>query len=187
MYVPLSSPGRFGSFYMRSQQPLPALLTSIRRAATELDPRAMVNPPQTVESLNRELAGVQFITGLLITFAAIAVFVAVLGIYAVTAYAVRQREREIAIRVAVGAARRDVIQLFLRESGRVLCIGLALGLAGGVAAGRVLESQLYSVRAIDFPTLAVTSGLLSAVGILATWWPARNASRRNPVAALKEG
>ena len=187
MYVPLSSPGRFGSFYMRSQQPLPALLTSIRRAATELDPRAMVNPPQTVESLNRELAGVQFITGLLVTFAAIAVFVAVLGIYAVTAYAVRQREREIAIRVAVGAARRDVIQLFLRESGRVLCIGLALGLAGGVAAGRVLESQLYSVRAIDFPTLVVTSGLLSAVGILATWWPARNASRRNPVAALKEG
>jgi ABC-type antimicrobial peptide transport system permease subunit len=146
-----------------------------------------VDPPRAVDSENRELAGTRFLTTVLSGFARIAAFLALLGIYGVTAHAVQQRERETAIRVALGAAAGAVVRMFLRESGLVLMAGLALGLLGAMAAARVLEAQLHAVRAFDAPTLAVTCALLAAAGLLATWLPARRASQRDPLQALKEG
>jgi predicted permease len=188
IYAPLSPAGmsRYGNFYVRSDRPPAALLAEARAAAAALDPHAVVNPLRTVVSQNRQLAGTTFLTSMLSGFAGIAGFLAVLGIYGVTAYAVQQRQREIAIRMALGAQGRRVVALFLKEGALVLVAGLALGLLGARAATRVLEHQLYGVRPLDPSVLFVSSVLLAAAGVLATWWPARRGSRANPVTSLKE-
>ena len=189
MYSPWApaSMSRFGNFYVRSDRPSTVLLADARAAAAALDAHAVVNPLRPVAGLNRQLAGTAFLTSMLTGFAAIAGFLAVLGIYGVTAYAVQQRQREIAIRMALGARASRVVALFLKQGALVLGAGLALGLLGARAATRVLEHQLYGVRPFDPVTLLAASLLLAAAGALATWWPARRGSRANPVVSLKEG
>jgi hypothetical protein len=187
LYIPLSSMGRFGSFYIRADQPPPLLLETMRTIAADLDPHAMIDAPRAVAKENRQLAGTTFLTTMLTGFAVIAGFLAILGIYGVSAYAVQQRTREIAIRMALGAAASGVVRLFLKEGVLVLGIGLAFGLIGAAAVTRVLESQLFEVRVFDPWTLATTCLLLATAGVLATWWPARRASLSNPIAVLKEG
>jgi putative ABC transport system permease protein len=139
-----------------------------------------------VVSENRQLAGTTFLTSMLSGFAAIAGALAVLGIYGVTAYGVQQRQREIAIRMALGSPGGRVVALFVKEAAMVLGLGLGLGLAGASSATRVLQHQLFAVGPTDPITLAATSLLLAAAGVAATWWPARRASRANPVMSLKE-
>jgi putative ABC transport system permease protein len=187
LYVPLSSFGRFGSFYIRTDSPAPSLFNDMRAIAADLDPHAVIHEPRAVEGENRQLAGTTFLTTMLTALGAIAGFLAILGIYGVTAYAVQQRAREIAIRVALGAAAGAVVRLFVKEGAVVLGIGLGVGLFGAGAVTRVLEHQLFGVRASDPSTLAATCLLLGAAGILATWWPAKRAALSSPIVALKEG
>jgi ABC-type antimicrobial peptide transport system permease subunit len=189
LYAPITpaSVGRFGSFYVRSDRPLASIVGDARAVAAGLDPRAVVDLPKTVASENRRLAGTTFLTTMLTGFAAIAGFLAVLGIYGVTAYGVQQRQREIAIRLALGAPGGRVVRLFLKEGAAVLAAGLAAGLAGVAAAVRILEHQLFAVGPFDPATLASTCVLLAAAGVSAIWWPARTASRANPILSLKEG
>jgi ABC-type antimicrobial peptide transport system permease subunit len=119
-------------------------------------------------------------------FAIVAATIAVLGIYGVTAYSVQQRERELAIRLALGAGRRAIASLFLRESGGVLVGGLVAGLGGAVAVARVLEHQIFGVQRFDASMLAVTSALMAVTGLIATWWPARRASHKDPAISLRD-
>jgi ABC-type antimicrobial peptide transport system permease subunit len=188
LYVPITpaSTGRFGSFYVRTDRPLGALLATARSVAAGIDAHAVVDPPRTVVSQNRQLAGTRFLTTMLTGFAAIAGALAVLGIYGVTAYGVQQRQREIAIRMALGSPGRRVAALFVKQGVLVLTLGLALGLAGAGTATRLLEHQLFAVGRFDPITVVATSLLLAAAAVLATWWPARRASRANPVVSLKE-
>jgi predicted permease len=188
IYVPITpaSVGRFGSFYVRTDQPPGAVLATARSVAAGIDPHAVVDPPRTVVSQNRQLAGTTFLTSMLSGFAAIAGALAVLGIYGVTAYGVEQRQREIAIRMALGSPGGRVVALFLKEGMVVLALGLTMGLLGAGAATRLLEHQLYAVGPFDPATLAATTLLLAAAAILATWWPARRAPLANPVASLKD-
>ncbi len=162
------------------------MLATARSVAAEIDPHAVVDPPRTVVSQNRQLAGTTFLTSMLSGFAAIAGALALLGIYGVTAYGVQQRQREIAIRMALGSPGGRVVALFLKEGMVVLALGLAIGLLGTGAATRMLEHQLYAVGPFDPATLAATSLLLASAGIVATWWPARRASLASPVASLKD-
>ena len=187
IYTPRIPSGRFGSFFVRTNRPAPPLWDTMKRAAAGLDPRASVGEPQPVSTQDTQRAGTTFLAGLLAALALVAAFIAVVGIYGVTAFATQHREREIAIRMALGATGRAIVRLFLRESSVTLVFGLLMGLAGAFAASRVLQSQLYGVSAIDVPTLAITSVGLAAIGVLATLWPARRASSRSPLAALKEG
>lgn len=186
-YVPLRPSGPFGFFYIRSGQSPSALTTTARRVAAELDRNAIVGPLREIAGQNRELAGMTFLTSLLAGFSGIAGLLAVLGIYGVTAYAVQQRQREIAIRIALGAAAGAVVRLFLQRSSAVVALGLAAGLAGAAWAAPLLEHRLYGVDPLDLWTVVLTSACLAATGLLATWWPARRASRRSPIAVLREG
>jgi predicted permease len=188
-YAPITpaSAGRFGSFYVRSGRPSGSIFGEARAVAAELDRHAVVDLPRTVASENRQLAGTTFLTTMLTGFAAIAGFLAVLGIYGVTAYGVQQRQRELAIRVALGAPAGRVVRLFLTEGAVVLAAGLCAGLLGAAAAVRILEHQLFAVEPFDPATLVSTCVLLTVAGISAIWWPARRASRANPVLSLKEG
>jgi putative ABC transport system permease protein len=189
IYTPLTPQtfGRYGSFYVRTPRAPAELHDHLRSIAAAIDPAAVVDAPRGVAGENRQLIGARFLTGLLAAFSGIAASLAVIGIYGVTAYAVHQREREVAIRVALGASAAAVRRLFLRDCGIVLAAGLAVGLAGTVFATPLIEGYLQGVRRLDLPTIAVVCGLLAAAGTLAAWWPARRASLRNPVGALKDG
>jgi ABC-type antimicrobial peptide transport system permease subunit len=147
----------------------------------------MVSPAATIVSEDRQRAGTRFLTSMLTGFAVFAAFLAVLGIYGVTGYAVQQREREIAVRVAVGASRGAIIRLFLKEGARVLAIGLGLGLFGAFWAVKILETQVYGVQPFDLAARVAACALMVIAGLFAIWWPAKRAALRNPMSVLKEG
>ena len=187
IYSPWIPNLRFGSFYTRTSQPVASVSRVLRSVAKEIDPRSVVNDLRPIPDENRELAGAEFLSMMLAGFATIASIIAVLGVYSVTAYSVQQRERELAIRMALGAGRGAIARLFLRESGAVLTVGLVAGLAAALAATRVLEHQMFGVQTFDISTLAATSALMVTTWLVATWWPARRASRTDPAVSLKEG
>jgi len=187
IYSPWIPNGRFGSLWTRTSRPLAADSRLLQSVAREIDPHAVVNQLRAVDDENRELKGATFLSLMLAGFAIVATAIAVLGIYAVTAYSVQQRERELAIRMALGAGRAGVERLLLRESGVVLIGGIMLGIAGALATARVLEHQVFGVRAFDVSTLAATSVLMATTWLAATWWPAHRASQKDPALSLKEG
>ena len=118
-------------------------------------------------------------------FAALALLLSVVGLYGVIAYSVRQRTREIGVRMALGAQRARIYQLILQEAGRLIGIGVAAGLVGAVAAGMLMRSLLFGVRYWDLPTLAMVAVVLSVAALVATYIPARGAASVNPVEALR--
>jgi ABC-type antimicrobial peptide transport system permease subunit len=98
---------------------------------------------------------------------------------------VRQREREIAVRLAVGADPARITRLFLQQGGWILLAGLGLGLIGALAAGRLIESQLFGVTARDPIALAAAATAFAIAGMFAIWWPARRAASTDPAIALR--
>ncbi|MCW5556497.1 MAG: ABC transporter permease [Verrucomicrobiae bacterium] len=188
IYLPfLQAPGRFASLHVRTDRAAAFWEQSIRKAAAELDPFVQVGAARTILSEDRQRSGARFLTSMLTGFAAFAALLAVLGIYGVTAYAAQQREREMAIRLAVGANRGSVVRLFLKEGARVLAIGLGFGLLGTFAVVKLLKSQIYGMQPFDVATFVAVFALMATAGALAMWWPARGAALRNPMAVLKEG
>jgi putative ABC transport system permease protein len=187
LYVPFLPDGRFGSFYMRTDRPASSLMDNLRAVVGEIDPGAVIHEPRPVDSENGQLAGTKFVTSLLTGFAVMAGFLAILGIYGVTAYGVQQRKRELAIRMALGATRKAVVLLFLKEGALLLAGGIVIGVIGSNPVARALQSQVYGVRQFDPLTLGATCALLLSAGVLAIWWPASRASAQSPVFALKEG
>jgi len=119
-------------------------------------------------------------------FAVLALVMACLGLYGVMAYAVAQRTRELGVRLALGAARGSVLGLVLRQGLTLVGVGGAVGLVGALALSRVLQSQLYEVRAADPVTLVGVVLLLGTVAFVATLVPARRATRVDPAVALRE-
>lgn len=184
LYTPMFPEGRYGTFYVRAARPVPQLLESFRGVAAGIDPEAVVNEPLIVASENRQLAGMRFLTSMLTGFAAMAALLAALGIYGVTAYAVQQRQKEVAIRIALGATGRAVVRLFLRDGVVIVAAGLAAGLLGGAVVARILRNQIYGVEPFDIWTNALACAFMVGAGVLATWWPARRAATADPVAAL---
>jgi putative ABC transport system permease protein len=146
-------------------------------------------PLSTFASMNdrisESVAEPRFRTLLLGIFAGLALILAAAGIYGVMSYSVAQRTREIGIRIAMGAGRRDVLGLVLGHSLKLTLIGIAIGLAASWGLTRLLASALYNVTPHDFFTLASVSILLSAVALLASYIPARRAMRVDPLVALR--
>jgi putative ABC transport system permease protein len=188
LYVPLTqTAGRFAMMYVRTSGPPAGWLPQLRAAFQEIDPEIPLNSARPLQAaFDEQLARPAFLASLLAGFAAIAAMLALVGVYGVIAYAVRQREREIAVRIAVGAAPRAITALFVKEGSLVLLAGLLLGVAGAVGAGRTLESQLFGVGPGDPLSLGGTAAAFATAGFLALWWPARRAARTDPATALKE-
>jgi ABC-type antimicrobial peptide transport system permease subunit len=118
-------------------------------------------------------------------FAGLALLLAAVGIYGVMSYAVAQRTPEIGVRLALGAAERQIFRMVVGETLKLAAIGLALGVAGAVVLGRAIGGMLFGVPATDVVTFAGTAALLLAVAFLATWLPARRAMRIDPMVALR--
>jgi ABC-type antimicrobial peptide transport system permease subunit len=122
---------------------------------------------------------------LLAAFAALALVLAVVGIYGVLAYAVAMRTREIGIRMALGAKSGDVLRMVLRRTLTIAATGLALGTAGALFATRVLEKLLFEVKPNDAATMSVVVCILGAAALAAGWIPARRAAQVDPLVALR--
>jgi putative ABC transport system permease protein len=127
----------------------------------------------------------RFRTLLLGAFALVALLLAAVGIFGVVSYAVGQRTRELGIRMAIGARGADVVRLVLRGELAPVAVGLALGAVGAWAGTRVLASLLYGVSAQDPLAFAGALGVLAGAALLASWLPARRATRIDPVLALR--
>jgi ABC-type antimicrobial peptide transport system permease subunit len=137
------------------------------------------------EELSATLSQPRFRAVLLAAFAAIAMLLASIGIYGVTAHAVSQRTQEVGVRMALGAQRADVLWLILRQHLRPALIGMVLGLAGAVSLARFLESMVYGVRATDPLTFAAMGMALLVVAVAACWIPARRATQVDALVALR--
>jgi len=162
------------------------LVGAIRDAVHQADPEQSIGDIVSLEQLiGRQTAARRFNTTLLTVFALLAVGLALVGIYGVTAYAVTQRTRELGIRMALGARGVDVVGLLMRESLRRVAVGVGLGLLAALGVTRALSAMLYEVAPRDAVTFAATALLLIAVALLATWLPARRATKVDPMVALR--
>ena len=127
----------------------------------------------------------RFQTALLSAFAAMAMLLGMVGIYGLLAYSVKQRTSEIGLRIALGASRRKVLGLFLRQGLKLIIVGLLFGLAGAWVLTRVLNSSLYGVSALDPITFAAVPALLVFATIAACLVPARRAASVDPMSTLR--
>ena len=174
------------NYYVRTRVSSKAAFASIRGAVRALDPALPVDTLRTLDDqLDRALGNERLLAILATAFAALAVLLAVVGLYGVTSFVVTRRTREIGIRMALGATREAALWLVIRDTGALVIagIGIALPAVGGL--GRLVESQLYGVPALDGRTIAVCAALLVLAALGAAAVPARRASSLNPVEALR--
>jgi putative ABC transport system permease protein len=164
----------------------PALAAPVRRALRELDSTVPVYGVATLSSLvDRASAQRLFVTRLLAAFAAVAVLLAAIGLYGVVSYGVAQRTREVGVRVALGAQRRDVVRLVLSGGLSLIGVGVAVGLAAAFLTTRFLGALVFGVSPVDPPTFAAAAVLLTIVALGAHWVPIRRALRIDPASALR--
>jgi predicted permease len=188
-YFPLNQTGD-GSFTLvvRTEQDATALLPELVRKLHQIDTNLGVSEEET---LLAKIEGTQaallhrFAAWLIGGFAAVALVLGVVGLYGVIAYSVSQRTREIGVRMALGAQRRAVYGLVMRQAGWLTVTGLALGLASAVGAANLIRKMLFGVAAWDAVTLATVAALLGAAAMAASFLPARRAASVNPVEALR--
>ena len=176
---------RFVSFVARTATPASVaegIRAEIRRAAPDLPIQSVVTMDEAVAA---SVAQPRFRMWLLVLFAMTATLIATCGIYGLMAYAVTQRRREIGVRMALGAERRDVLRLVLTRALRIVVAGLIVGLAGAAGVTRVLQTFLFGVTPTDPIAFTIVTLLLMAVGLMAAWLPARRATRIDPCAALR--
>jgi putative ABC transport system permease protein len=164
-----------------------SLLPAIRKQIKALDPDLPMANVKTMEQWLTTSAAQPRLTSILLgTFAGVALLIAAIGIYAVLAYSVSQRTREIGVRMAMGATPRHVLGLIVSEGMRVVLLGLVIGLAGGLALGRTVESLVYGVGVRDPKIYLVVAAILTAVALAACSIPARRAAGVDPMVALRE-
>jgi len=177
---------RWMSYIMRTSNASTGLLPAIRQVVKQADPNQPVSEVRTMSGIREMwMAGPRLYMVLVAVFAGIALVLAAIGIYGVIAFAVSSRRHEIGIRMALGAHRNSVLGLVIRRGLLLALGGSLLGLAGSLALTRLLSSVLYSVQPHDPATLAVMTLALNAVALVASYLPARRATRVDPLEALR--
>jgi putative ABC transport system permease protein len=187
-YAPLAQvPRQDLKLVVRTRSDLLAVMPGIREAVRQLDAHLPLGDVRTMEQVKEQsMLWLRQPTWVVGAFAGVAALLAALGLYGVLAYAVTQQRREIGIRMALGARQGDVLSNVLRNSLSMLIMGLAAGLVGAFALTRVLKSLLFNVSALDPVALSVACVLMTLIGILAAWIPARRASRVDPMTVLRD-
>jgi predicted permease len=187
IYVPYAQfPLQSMAVVVSSDVPPRSLATAAERVVHELDAELPIARLATLEEIvARSISEPRFYVTLLGAFAAAALFLAALGLFGVMSYAVAQRTRELAVRMALGARQQELRRMVLREALRLGGVGLALGLGGALLLSRTLESLLFSVSPGDPATLAAVAALLLVTTLVAGYLPARRATRIDPVVALR--
>jgi predicted permease len=172
---------------VRADGDLYGVAHAVQRAVWAIDPDQPVASERPLEDLlQATLAERRLSMGLLTAFGGLALVLATIGIYGVMAFSTAQRTRELGIRLALGAEPSDVLRLILRDGARLSAMGVGLGFLGALAASRVVSSMLFGISPTDPLTFAVVMGLLGGAALLASYVPARRATRVDPAVALRQ-
>jgi predicted permease len=174
-----------GALTVETQLPPATVMPWMRAQIAELDPTVPVEIATLEDRVSRLADRPRFESALLGFFALTGLLMAVVGLYGVTAFSVAQRRKEVGVRLALGASRRDILRLMLLDGVRLIAMGSVIGLAGAWGASRMLKSLLFSVGPHDPATFAGVTVMLGLVALAATLIPARAATRVDPVVALR--
>ena len=187
VYFPITQVAQpFLGFVARTTGEPQAALGAVRAAVATVDPDLPLAGVNTMEGLMAQRTGPRrFSVVLLGGFAALAMALAMIGLYGVMSFVVTQRTRELGVRLALGAAARDVLGLVLREGVRLALVGVGIGLVAALLLTRLMRSMLFGVGITDPATFVLAPLLLVAVALLASWVPARRAVKVDPVEALR--
>jgi putative ABC transport system permease protein len=187
LYLPFPQlPWSDMNLLVRTAVPPRALISTVRNQISAVDADQPINDIQTVDELiDNSRAQPRFTMLLLGAFSAVALLLATIGVYGVLSYSVAQRRREFGIRMALGADRKDVLRLVLRQGLILTIAGLAIGLAAALLLTRLMASMLYKVGAHDVTTFVLAPALFLCIAAAASYLPARRATRVNPIEALR--
>jgi ABC-type antimicrobial peptide transport system permease subunit len=172
--------------YVQTRDEPARIAQALREAVRQVDDAIPVHDMRTLdEQVDRAVSSERLVASLTAVFGLLATLLATIGLYGVMSYTVARRTREIGVRVALGAAAKDISWLVTREV--ILLVGMGVASAVPVLWGltRLVESQLYGVTPLDPPTIALAIGLLAGVAALAGLLPARRAARIDPLVALR--
>jgi putative ABC transport system permease protein len=188
MYLPIAqNPVSFQTFAVRTTGDPLAMVTQIKDALKRLDPDLPISAIHTMEELIEGSTGSRrFSMVLLGIFSSLAALLAAIGLYGVMSFTVTQRSKELGVRLALGAHSGDVLRLVLRQGMVLVAIGVGLGLLAALSLTRVLRTMLFNVSTTDPLTFGLIALLLVAVTLIATWLPARRATRVDPVVVLRD-
>ena len=174
------------TFEIRTERPVEAFIPAVRAAVGEVNRGISLEFRNFETQVNESLLQPRMVALLSAFFGGLALLLAMIGLYGVTAYGVARRQAEIGIRMALGAQPGSVIWLVLREVAAMLAIGTLLGLGASLAAGRLVASLLYGVKPYDAAPLAIAAVVLGIATGIAAYLPAHRAARLDPMAALRE-
>ena len=162
------------------------MLRSVAAAVHSVDPDIALAEPHTMNEIRHNtMSDERFTLVLFGVFAAVALFLAALGIYGVMAFSVAQRSHEIALRMALGATRGRVVRLIVREGTILAVVGMVLGLLGAYFVGRAMQSMLFDVRALDATAFSAVGMVLITSALVACFLPARRAASIHPMKVLR--
>jgi predicted permease len=179
-------PGRGLVLVVRSDTTMAALTSAMTRAITEVSPAITVQYQAIRTQVQQSLLRERLMATLSGFFGGLAVLIATIGLYGVMSYIVARRRMEIGVRMALGADRGTVVRMIVREAAALLAAGLIIGAMLSVFAARTAETFLYGLKPGDPLTIALAMAVLATVTLLASWVPARRASRLAPTVALRE-
>jgi predicted permease len=182
---PLAAGGWYGRPSVTLRIDGPDRAAAALAKAKTVDPRLHAELRFVADVYSNQYADVLLATRIVVVFAGIAFFIAIIGVYGVMAFLVVSRTREIGIRMALGAERRDVMRLVLGSATRLVIIGSTVGLAASAVLARLVRAQLFGVSPIDPWTYSIVVLSVTATAILATWQPARHAARVDPSMTLR--
>jgi len=189
MFFPLLQRGalRGMTVMLRSKLDQATLTDAVRHAVQGLDPELPIHEVYSMEQLVSDSFGPKRLTTVLLLFFAVAgVTLVIVGLYAVMAFSVAQRTREIGVRMALGASRSNILRLMLKQGVRLGTVGLILGLAASLGATRLLRSLFVDIDPVDPWTLALVCAGLAVVIVAASYLPSLRAIKVDPIIALRQ-
>jgi putative ABC transport system permease protein len=184
----IQAPNSFISYIVRTAGEPSRTIGAVQAVLRDVDPQLMLIRPITMDQLIAQSPAVflrRYPSYLIGSFAALALVLAMVGLYGLISYAVSQRVRELGIRIALGAQQRDVMRLVMGQGARLAITGVAAGILAALGLTKLMRSLLFGVSAADPLTFAVVAVLLTIVAMAACWIPARRAMRTDPVVALR--